>query len=108
MARAAAVLASLVVVAPCQAGAPRPSPAPVRVLSNYERATGNTIPRDCGYSSPLPGRPGWSLGCTGPGAYPASWISGLTRDPSSANLLISYDDYCVTGNADSLTAEGFG
>jgi hypothetical protein len=187
VARAAAVVASLVVVtvAACQASAPRPNPAPVRVLSNYERATGNTIPRDCGYSSPLPSKPGWSLwlfcdtaiasprdgrlehlilgtdtaaagpylagqvpsrlseiptppapltgpsaaapqpflpapqslllpggalACTGPGAYPASWISGMTRDPSagSSNLLISYDDYCVTGNADSLTAEGFG
>jgi hypothetical protein len=155
------------------------------VLSNYERATGNTIPRDCGYSSPIPGQPGRSLwlfcdtaitsgrgakiehlilgtdtaaagpyragqapsrlseiptppapltgpsaaapqpflpappglllpggglACTGPGAYPASWISGVTRDPAagSENLLISYDDYCVTGNADSLTPEGFG
>ena len=26
----------------------------------------------------------------------------------AANLLISYDNYCVTGNADELTAEGFG
>ena len=155
-------------------------------MSNYERATGNTIPRDCGYSSPLPGRPGWSLWlfcdtavtgardgkiehlilgtdtaaacpyragqvpgrlseiatppapltltgngapqpflpvpqglllpggtlpCTGPGAYPASWITGVTRAPgpaASSNLLISYDDYCVTDNAGSLTAEGFG
>ena len=155
-------------------------------MSNYERATGNTIPRDCGYSSPLPGRPGWSLWlfcdtavtgardgkiehlilgtdtaavgpyragqvpgrlseiatppapvtlpgdgapqpflpvpqglllpgstlpCSGPGTYPASWITGVTRAPggaASSNLLITYDDYCVTGNAGSLTAEGFG
>jgi hypothetical protein len=185
-----AIVASLVAVAACQAGArrpvPVPVPVPVRVLSNYERATGNTIPRDCGYSSPLPAKPGWSLWlfcdtaiasarggqiqhlilgtdtaaagpyrasqvpsrlseiptppapltlpsagapqpflpapqglllpgstlpCTGPGAYPASWISGVTREPPgafSSDLLISYDDYCVTGNADPLTAEGFG
>ncbi len=186
LARAGAVLAVLVGpvgLAACATAPPRPVPAPVRVLSNYERATGNTVPRDCGYSSPLPGEPGWSLwlfcdtaiasarggrlehlilgtdtaaagpyragqapsrlseiptppaplilpsaaapqpflpapqglllpggalACTGPGAYPASWISGITRDPGSSNLLISYDDYCVTGNADSLTAEGFG
>ena len=186
LARVGAVLAVLVGpvgLAACAAPPPRPAPAPVRVLSNYERATGNTIPRDCGYSSPLPAKPGWSvwlfcdtaiasprdgrlehlilgtdtaaagpyragqapsrlseiptppaplilpsaaapqpflpapqglllpggtLACTGPGAYPASWISGMTRDPGSSNLLISYDDYCVTGNADSLTAEGFG
>jgi hypothetical protein len=55
--------------------------------------------------------PGGTLPCTGPGAYPASWITGVTRAPgpaASSNLLISYDDYCVTGNAGSLTAEGFG
>jgi hypothetical protein len=169
----------------CQAGIRRP--APVRVLSNYERASGAAISRDCGYSSPLPGKPGWSLWlfcdtevvsarggkieqlilgtdtaaagpyragrapaplselpappapaalpsarapqpflptplhlllpggllpCSGPGAYPASWISGVTREPrgaASARLLISYDDYCVTGNDDDApTAEGFG
>jgi hypothetical protein len=178
-----AILVSLAGAAACTAGAP--APVPVRVLSNYERATGNTVPRDCGYSSPLPGKPGWSLWlfcdtaiasargrkiehlilgtgtaaagpyragrtpsrlselptppaaltlpsagapqpflpapqglllpggapCTGPGAYSASWISGVTRIPLSAaaaNLLISYDDYCVTGNAGSLTPEGFG
>ena len=32
----------------------------MQVLSNYEK-NGNTIRRDCGYSSPLPGKPGWSL-----------------------------------------------
>lgn len=180
---------SLLTVAACTGG-PRPIPSRLPstapVMSNYERATGNTIPRDCGYSSPLPGRPGWSLWlfcdtavtgardgkiehlilgtdtaaagpyragqvpgqlseiatppapltltgngapqpflpvpqglllpggtlpCTGPGAYPASWITGVTRAPgpaASSNLLISYDDYCVTDNAGSLTAEGFG
>ena len=180
---------SLLTVAACTGGStpsPAPSAAPSPVTSNYERATGNTIPRDCGYSSPLPGRPGWSLWlfcdtavtgardtkiehlilgtdtaaagpyragqvpgrlseiatppapltltgngapqpflpvpqglllpggtlpCTGPGAYPASWITGVTRAPgpaASSNLLISYDDYCVTDNVGSLTAEGFG
>ena len=55
--------------------------------------------------------PGGTLPCSGPGAYPASWITGVTRAPgaaASSNLLISYDDYCVTDNADILTAEGFG
>jgi hypothetical protein len=180
-----AIVASLVMIAACQAGVHRPMPARMQVLSNYERATGNTTPRDCGYSSLLPGRPGWSLWlfcdtaiasarggkiqhlilgtdtaaagpyragqapsrlseiptppmpltlpsagapqpflpapqglllpgstlpCAGPGAYPASWISGVTREsPAAASgLLISYDDYCVTGNADQLTAESFG
>jgi hypothetical protein len=181
--RLAAVLGSAAVVAACQAGVPRPGPA--GVVSNYERATGSTVSRDCGYSSPLPGPPGRSLWlfcdteiaggrggtiqrlilgtdtaaagpyrpgraparlselptppsparpgdgapqpflpappglllpgstlpCAGPGAYPASWISGVTPEAPGAGpgeLLISYDDYCVTGSDDAQTAEGFG
>ena len=173
------IVGCLVVLAACGAAAPSP------VLSNYERSTGDTIRRDCGYSSPLPGRPGWSIWlfcdtavisgqartikrlilgtgtaadgpyqagrvpawlsevptpptrpagpgsaapqpflpaprglqlpgsmwpCTGPGAYPAAWISGVTRAPLAAadTLLITYDDYCVTGAGDAATAEGFG
>ena len=56
-------------------------------------------------------RPGSTLPCTGPGAYPASWISGVGREPAAyaaSHLLISYDSYGVTGNPDALTAEGFG
>lgn len=170
-----------VMTAACGAAAPQPVPSPV--LSNYERSTGNTIHRDCGYSSPLPGKPAWSiwlfcdttvtgargqkieslilgtgtaadgpyqagraparlsevptpptppgtaapqpflpapqnlqlpggmLPCAGPGAYPAAWISGVTRTPPAAaagRLLITYDDYCITGTGQTLTAEGFG
>jgi hypothetical protein len=175
------VVGSLVVVKACSTAVPAPSP----VLSNYERSTGDTIRRDCGYSTPLPGRPGWSiwlfcdtavmsadassikglilgtdtaadgpyraghvpaglsevptpptrlplpsfaapqpflpapyglqrpgsmLPCTGPGAYPAAWISGVTHAPPTTadTLLITYDDYCVTGTGDAPTAEGFG
>ena len=174
------IVGCLVVVKACSTP---PSPSPV--LSNYERSTGDTIRRDCGYSSPLPGRPGWSiwlfcdtavisgpaqtikrlilgtgtaadgpyqagrapaglsevptpptrpalpsssapqsflpapdslrlpgsmLPCTGPGAYPAAWISGVTRAPSATakTLLITYNDYCVTRTRDAPTAEGFG
>ena len=56
-------------------------------------------------------QPGRGLRGAGPGSYPAAWISGVARAPSSAavgNLLIAYDDYCVTGSADAPTAEGFG
>ncbi|HEY2238575.1 MAG TPA: hypothetical protein VGI21_07280 [Streptosporangiaceae bacterium] len=175
---------------------PAPNPAPGLVLSNYERATGDTVPRDCGYSSPLPGQSGWSLwlfcdtavtsdqgtridrlilgtdtaaagpyragqaptrlseiptppaaaarpsdgapepflpapqglvrpggtaSCSGAGAYPAAWITGVAREPARSDLLISYNDYCVTGGArrdwagalgtdvpGSLTPEGSG
>jgi hypothetical protein len=174
------IVGCLIVLAVHLAAAPPLAP----VLSNYERSTGDTIRRDCGYSSPLPRRPGWSIWlfcdtavisahartierlilgtgtaadgryqvgqapaslsevptppartaspnsaapqpflpaplnlqlpgsmrpCTGPGAYPAAWISGVTRAPpaTAGTLLITYDDYCVTGAGDA-TAEGFG
>jgi hypothetical protein len=174
----------LSMLAACAAPAPRP--APWLVQSSYERSTGNAVGRDCGYSSPLPGKPGWSiwlfcdtvvtsvggrkieglvlgtdtaaegpyqagrapgwlsevptpparlalspaaapqpflplpnglqlpgsmLPCSGPGSYPAAWISGVTGAPSAGtagSLLIAYDDYCVTGSGNAPTAEGFG
>ena len=49
----------LIMAAACGAATPRPAPSPV--LSNFEQRTGNAIHRDCGYSSPLPGRPAWSI-----------------------------------------------
>lgn len=53
-------LVSVVTVVACGSGAaPRPVPEPV--LSNYERSTGHAIARDCGYSSPVPGRRDWSV-----------------------------------------------
>ena len=183
-----AIAGCLSVAAACSAPAPRPAPhqAQSPVLSSYERSTGNAVRRDCGYSSPLPGKPGWSiwlfcdtavtsaggrkieglilgadtaaegpyqagrapglvsevptpparpvlspaaapqpflpvpdglelpgsvLPCSGPGSYPAAWISGVTAAPpaaTSGNLLIAYDDYCVTGAGAAPAAEGFG
>jgi hypothetical protein len=42
------------------------------------------------------------------GAYPASWITGVTRDSaSSSDVLVSFNDYCVMGTLNFL-AEGFG
>jgi hypothetical protein len=63
---------------------------------------------------PVPGGlqlPGSILPCSGPGSYPAAWISGVASAPSPAaagSVLIAYDDYCVTGSGDGPTAEGFG
>ena len=57
---AACCVAMLLGLAGCGTAGPRPGAA-VPVLSNFERRTGETVSRDCGYSSPLPGRPGWSL-----------------------------------------------
>ncbi|HWG15530.1 MAG TPA: hypothetical protein VG268_19890 [Streptosporangiaceae bacterium] len=201
VARSAAVGGSLLaltaVVACAGPSRPAPGPAPGLVVSNYERATGDSVPRDCGYSTPLPARPGWSLWlfcdtavtgtkgarldrlilgtdtaaagpyragqspvrlselptppapaalpsdgapepflpapqnlvrpgstlpCSGTGTYPAAWITGVAREAAEAGpgsrdqVLISYNDYCVTGDTGSLgtdvpgslTAEGAG
>ena len=54
----------LVMAAACGAAVPHPAPSrlvPSPVLSNYERSSGNMVRRDCGYSSPLPGKPAWSI-----------------------------------------------
>lgn len=46
------------------------------------------------------------------GAYPASWISGVTQDAANpSDLLISYVNYCVPiepSSSNVLTGEGFG
>ncbi|NKZ09068.1 DUF4185 domain-containing protein, partial [Actinomadura latina] len=64
--------------APPPGGAPGAAP-PARVLSRYETAApGNAIDRDCGYSAPLPGRPGRSLwlfcDSVWKGARPGLWL----------------------------------
>lgn len=47
---------------PARSGAPAsPAAPPARVVSGFERRTGDTVSRDCGYSASLPGRPSWSL-----------------------------------------------
>jgi hypothetical protein len=176
----AATLALAVLTVAACAGPPRPTPqpAPGLVRSNYERATGDLVPRDCGYSVPLPGKSGWSLWlfcdtavtsaggtridrlilgtdtaaagpgqagqapsrlseiptpptppvlpgnaapepflpapqglvlpggtqpCSGSGDYAAAWITGVAAEPGGqGKLLISYNDYCVTGDSSSL------
>jgi len=46
---------------------------------------------------------------SGGGSYAASWISGVTRIPSSADLLITFNDYCVlTSMGPRFVHEGFG
>jgi hypothetical protein len=43
------------------------------------------------------------------GAYAASWITGAARIPSSPDLLITFNNYCVlTGATPSFLPEGFG
>jgi hypothetical protein len=43
------------------------------------------------------------------GAYAASWITGVARIPSSPDVLVTFNNYCVlTGAAPSFISEGFG
>jgi hypothetical protein len=43
------------------------------------------------------------------GAYPASWISGVTADAARrADVLISFNDVCVSINSGRADVEGFG
>ncbi|URM93401.1 DUF4185 domain-containing protein [Actinomadura madurae] len=108
----AVVLAAAVAVA---AGTSRTTPPPAgaappaRVLSRYETAaSGNAIDRDCGFSAPLPGRPGGSVwlfcdtvwtgarrglwlgatAATGP-AVPGRVPTGLTELPTPAGAGIA-------------------
>jgi hypothetical protein len=45
---------------------------------------------------------------TDSGSYPASWISGVARVPSSPDLLITFNDYCVLTQPSVFEPEGFG
>ena len=52
-----------------------------------------------------------ACGASGTGSYAATWMSGVTREPSSASssrLLISFTDVCVSGGGGTLTTERFG
>jgi hypothetical protein len=46
--------------------------------------------------------------CGSDGSYPASWVSGVTRVPASAELLIAFNNYCVQLGAGGYLPEGFG
>ncbi|WP_033334308.1 hypothetical protein, partial [Actinomadura welshii] len=105
LAAAVAVAAGTSRTAPPPAGAAPPA----RVLSRYETAApGNAIDRDCGFSAPLPGRPGRSVwlfcdtvwtgarrglwlgatAATGP-AIPGRVPTGLTELPTPAGAGIA-------------------
>jgi hypothetical protein len=51
------------------------------------------------------------LPCGYGGSYAASWVSGLTQVPSTPDLLVTFNNYCVLGGAGGATGflhEGFG
>jgi hypothetical protein len=44
----------------------------------------------------------------GSGSYATSWMSGVTRIPSSQKLLIAFNNYCVLGGSGGFLPEGSG
>jgi hypothetical protein len=42
------------------------------------------------------------------GSYAASWVSGVTRVPSTPDLLITFNNYCVLSGTGGFVREGFG
>lgn len=62
------------------------APPPARVVSRYETTSGNTIGRDCGYSSPIPGASGQAfwLFCDTAVMNPAGDIIGFIGGSTAA------------------------
>jgi hypothetical protein len=48
------------------------------------------------------------LPCGDGGSYAASWVSGLAQVPSTPDLLVTFNNYCVLGRAGGFLHEGFG
>jgi hypothetical protein len=48
------------------------------------------------------------LPCGYGGSYAASWVSGVTQVPSTPDLLVTFNNYCVLSGAGGFLHEGFG
>jgi hypothetical protein len=48
------------------------------------------------------------LPCGSGGSYAASWVSGVTQVPSTPDLLVTFNNYCVLAGAGGFLDEGFG
>jgi hypothetical protein len=48
------------------------------------------------------------LPCGSGGSYAASWVSGVTRVPSTPYLLVTFNNYCVLSGPGVFVHEGFG
>jgi hypothetical protein len=60
------------------------------------------LPRPAGLVTPA------GLPCGYGGSYAASWASGLTQVPSTRDLLVTFNNYCVLGGSGGFLHEGFG
>lgn len=96
-------------------GATAPGRPPGQLAELPAPGTGNGATRRTGMPQPFLSTPAGLVTSAGQpcdaanGAYAASWISGVARVPSSTDLLITFNDYCVqTGTAPAFLHEGFG
>ena len=50
----------------------------------------------------------FGLPCGDGGSYAASWVSGVARVPSTPELLVTFNNYCVLSGSGGFLYEGFG
>lgn len=60
------------------------------------------LPRPAGLIQPD------GLPCGEGGGYAASWVTGVARVPSTPDLLVTFNNYCVLPGAGAFRFEGFG
>jgi hypothetical protein len=82
-------------------------------LSEVGTPGGSAAKTNSGQPAPFLPRPAGLVTSTGlpcgyGGSYAASWVSGLTQVPSTRDLLVTFNDYCVLGGAGGFLHEGFG
>jgi hypothetical protein len=96
-------------------GATPPGRAPGQ-LSEVGAPSGPAAKTNSGGPAPFLARPAGLVTSTGlpcgyGGSYAASWASGLTQVPSTRDLLVTFNSYCVLGGAGGAKGflhEGFG
>lgn len=60
------------------------------------------LPQPSGLAAPF------GLPCGEGGSYAASWASGVARIPSTPDLLVTFNSYCVLSGSGGFLHEGFG
>jgi hypothetical protein len=79
--------------------------APGERASDVRPATGAPAPF---LSQPAGLATTFGLPCGSGGSYAASWVSGVARVPSTPDLLVTFNDYCVLSGSGGFLHEGFG
>ncbi len=95
------------------AGASGPGPASRAPGELSEVATPGSTARGGNSPAPFLAHPEGlvmpdGLPCGLDGSYAASWVTGVTRVPSTPYLLVTFDNYCVLAGSAGFVREGFG